>query len=121
MTPLRCRLMPAPPRQHAGTASQLIPGVRRKGRLGPEEGTEGGVMFLRELPKAELHVHIEGTLEPDLMFELSRRNRVPIRFKSVDEVAQAYQFTNLQSFLDICYEGARLLIEEQDFHDLTWA
>ena len=78
-------------------------------------------MFLRELPKAELHVHIEGTLEPDLMFELSRRNRVPIRFKSVDEVAQAYQFTNLQSFLDICYEGARLLIEEQDFHDLTWA
>ena len=78
-------------------------------------------MFLRELPKAELHVHIEGTLEPDLMFELSRRNRVPIRFKSVDEVAQAYQFTNLQSFLDILYEGARLLIEEQDFHDLTWA
>lgn len=78
-------------------------------------------MWLRELPKAELHLHIEGTLEPELMFELSRRNRVPIRFKSVDEVAQAYQFTNLQSFLDILYEGARVLIEEQDFYDLTWA
>ena len=78
-------------------------------------------MHLRELPKAELHVHIEGTLEPELMFDLSRRNRVPIRFKSVDEVAQAYQFTNLQSFLDILYEGARVLIEEQDFYDLTWA
>jgi adenosine deaminase len=78
-------------------------------------------MLLRELPKAELHLHIEGTLEPELMFELSRRNRVPIRFNSVDEVRAAYRFTNLQSFLDIYYEGARVLVEERDFYDLTWA
>jgi adenosine deaminase len=78
-------------------------------------------MLLRELPKAELHLHIEGTLEPELMFELSRRNRVPIRFRSVEEVRAAYRFSNLQSFLDIYYEGARVLIEERDFYDLTWA
>lgn len=78
-------------------------------------------MRLRELPKAELHVHIEGTLEPELMFELSRRNRVPIRFKTPEEVRSAYHFTNLTSFLDIYYEATRVLIEEQDFYDLTWA
>ena len=61
--------------------------------------------FVRDLPKAELHLHIEGTLEPELMFEIARRNKVPLRFRSVDEVRRAYQFSNLQDFLDIYYEG----------------
>lgn len=78
------------------------------------------LMLFRKIPKAELHLHIEGTLEPELMFELSRRNRVPIRFKSAEEIRKAYRFDNLKSFLDIYYEGARVLIEEQDFYDLTW-
>lgn len=77
--------------------------------------------FIRRAPKAELHLHIEGTLEPELMFELARRNGIALRFKSVEEVRRAYQFTNLQTFLDIYYEGAKVLIREQDFHDLAWA
>ena len=77
--------------------------------------------FIRGLPKAELHVHIEGTLEPEMMFELARRNEVPVRFASVEEVRAAYEFTDLQSFLDIYYEGARVLLTEQDFFDLTYA
>lgn len=77
--------------------------------------------FCTGIPKAELHLHIEGTLEPELMFEIARRNRVSLRFASVDEVRRAYQFTSLQSFLDIYYEGAKVLLHEQDFYDLTWA
>src|SRR5438034_959299 len=77
--------------------------------------------FIAGIPKAELHLHIEGTLEPELMFALAQRNRVPLRFKSVKELRRAYQFDNLQSFLDIYYEGARVLIQEQDFYDLAWA
>jgi len=77
--------------------------------------------FIRGLPKAELHLHIEGTLEPELMFEIARRNKVPLRFRSVDEVRRAYQFSNLQDFLDIYYEGAKVLLVERDFHDLTRA
>jgi adenosine deaminase len=77
--------------------------------------------FIRGLPKAELHVHIEGTLEPEMMFELARRNEVPMRFVSVDEVRAAYEFSDLQSFLDIYYEGAGVLVAEQDFFDLTYA
>ena len=73
------------------------------------------------IPKAELHLHIEGTLEPELMFELAKRNRVPLRFDSVEAVRRAYRFTSLQSFLDIYYEGAKVLLREQDFYDLTWA
>lgn len=77
--------------------------------------------FLVRIPKAELHLHIEGTLEPELMFSLSRRNRLPLRFGSVEELRAAYDFQNLQSFLDIYYEGARVLLTEQDFADLTRA
>ena len=77
--------------------------------------------FLREMPKAELHLHIEGTLEPELMFELARRNRVALPFDSVDAVRQAYVFQHLQSFLDIYYAGCRVLVTEQDFYDLTAA
>jgi len=74
-----------------------------------------------KLPKAELHIHIEGSLEPELMFQLAKRNKVNLRFKNIDEIKKAYQFHNLQSFLDIYYEGAGVLIKEQDFFDLTWA
>lgn len=77
--------------------------------------------FADALPKAELHLHVEGTLEPELMFALARRNKKTLRFKSVEEVRAAYEFTDLQSFLDIYYEGAGVLQTEQDFHDLAWA
>ncbi len=77
--------------------------------------------FVRGLPKAELHVHIEGTLEPEMMFALARRNGVALQFGSVDEIRAAYEFTDLQSFLDIYYEGAAVLVTEQDFFDLTYA
>jgi adenine deaminase len=76
---------------------------------------------LHNLPKAELHLHIEGTLEPELMFALAERNRIALPFKSVAEVRRAYAFKNLQSFLDIYYAGAKVLIQERDFYDLTWA
>jgi adenosine deaminase len=77
--------------------------------------------FIRDIPKAELHIHIEGSLAPELMFELAARNDVKLPFASVEEVRRAYQFTDLQSFLDIYYEGARVLLREQDFYDMTWA
>jgi adenosine deaminase len=77
--------------------------------------------FLREMPKVELHVHVEGTLEPELMFELAARNGVRLPYASVEEVRRAYQFTDLQSFLDLYYAGAGVLVSEQDFHDLAWA
>ena len=77
--------------------------------------------FIEGLPKVELHLHIEGTLEPELMFALAKRNNIKLRFGSVEEVRQAYNFTNLQSFLDIYYAGANVLQTEQDFYDLAWA
>jgi adenine deaminase len=77
--------------------------------------------FIRGLPKAELHLHIEGSLEPELMFELSRRNKVAIPFKSVEEVRAAYAFGNLQDFLDIYYQGAAVLLTEADFRDMAMA
>jgi len=77
--------------------------------------------FINGLPKAELHLHIEGSLEPELMFELARRNKVSIPFDSVEAVRAAYDFSNLQDFLDIYYAGANVLLTEQDFHDLAFA
>lgn len=77
--------------------------------------------FITAIPKAELHLHIEGSLEPELMFDLARRNKVAIPFASVEEVRAAYQFSNLQDFLDIYYAGAQVLQTEQDFHDLALA
>lgn len=77
--------------------------------------------FIRGLPKAELHLHIEGSLEPELMFELAKRNGVDLPFKTVEEVRAAYAFSNLQDFLDIYYQGAGVLIAAQDFHDLAMA
>jgi adenosine deaminase len=77
--------------------------------------------LLRRMPKAELHIHIEGSLEPELIFALAERNQVKIPYASVEELRRAYAFTNLQSFLDIYYAGASVLIEEQDFFDMAWA
>lgn len=77
--------------------------------------------LIDRLPKAELHLHIEGSLEPELLFALAKRNAVAIPFASVEEVRAAYSFTNLQDFLDIYYQGMSVLQTEQDFFDLTWA
>ena len=77
--------------------------------------------FIQGLPKAELHVHIEGTLEPELLFELAKRNNINLKYKSVEALKEAYSFSNLQDFLNIYYEGANVLRTEQDFYDLTWA
>lgn len=74
-----------------------------------------------ELPKAELHLHIEGSFEPELMFEIAQRNLVSIPYASVEELRKAYDFGNLQDFLDIYYQGMSVLLKEQDFYDLTWA
>ncbi len=77
--------------------------------------------LIAALPKAELHLHIEGSLEPEMLFALAERNRVEIPFASVEEVREAYAFSNLQDFLDIYYQGMSVLRTEQDFYDLTWA
>jgi len=77
--------------------------------------------LIRRIPKAELHIHIEGSLEPELMFEIARRNSAPLRFRSVDELRRAYAFTDLQSFLDIYYEGTNVLRTERDFYEMTAA
>ena len=77
--------------------------------------------FIQHIPKAELHLHIEGTFEPELMFEIAERNRIALKYKSVDELKQAYQFSNLQDFLNIYYAGADVLLKEEDFYDLTTA
>ena len=79
------------------------------------------IQFIKKTPKAELHIHIEGTLEPELMFKLAKRNNIEIPYKNINGVKSAYNFSNLESFLNIFYQGSRVLIEEQDFFDLTWA
>jgi len=77
--------------------------------------------ILRQMPKAELHIHIEGSLEPELIFALAKRNNVALGYGDVEELRRAYAFTDLQSFLDIYYAGASVLLNEQDFYDMTWA
>jgi adenosine deaminase len=77
--------------------------------------------LLRTMPKAELHIHIEGSLEPELIFKLAQRNGVKLAYPSVESLREAYAFTDLQSFLDIYYAGASVLLKEQDFFDMTWA
>jgi adenosine deaminase len=77
--------------------------------------------LIRALPKAELHIHIEGSLEPEMMFELAQRNGVKLVFDSVEAIHKAYKFNCLQDFLDLYYQGMSVLLTEQDFHDLTWA
>jgi adenine deaminase len=77
--------------------------------------------FIDGLPKAELHLHLEGSLEPELMFDLAVRNKIDIPFKTIEDVRAAYSFSNLQDFLDIYYQGASVLMVEADFYDLTMA
>ena len=77
--------------------------------------------LLRTMPKAELHMHIEGSLEPELIFALAARNGVALKYASVEELRSAYAFTDLQSFLDIYYAGASVLLQEQDFYDMAMA
>ena len=77
--------------------------------------------FIKTLPKAELHLHIEGTFEPELLFEIAKRNNIEIPYDSVEELKKAYNFNCLQDFLDIYYQGASVLIYEKDFYDLTYA
>jgi len=79
------------------------------------------VSFIEGLPKVELHLHIEGSLEPEMLFDLAKKNNVVLPYKSVEEVRQAYSFTKLQDFLDIYYKGMSVLQTEQDFYDLTYA
>ncbi len=79
------------------------------------------IEFIKKLPKAELHIHIEGSLEPELMFEIAQRNGIKLPFTNAEEVRSAYEFDNLQSFLNIYYQGASVLQKEQDFYDMTWA
>src|SRR4028119_1672304 len=73
------------------------------------------------MPKAELHIHIEGSLEPEMMFKIAGRNGITLRYSSVEEVRKAYNFTDLQSFLDLYYEGMKVLLYEKDFYELTLA
>ena len=79
------------------------------------------IEFIKKTPKAELHLHIEGTLEPEHLFSLAKKNDIQIPFSNVDQIRSAYNFKNLESFLNIFYEGSKVLIKEQDFFDLTWA
>jgi adenosine deaminase len=76
---------------------------------------------IERLPKAELHIHIEGSLEPEQMFEFARRNDLQLSFGSVDDLRRAYEFADLQSFLRLYYQGVRALVNDRDFYDLTWA
>jgi len=77
--------------------------------------------FITNIPKAELHLHIEGTFEPELMFKIADRNKIALKYNSVVELKKAYQFSNLQEFLNIYYAGANVLLKEEDFYDLTFA
>lgn len=77
--------------------------------------------WLNTLPKAELHLHLEGSLEPELLFALAERNKISLPWSDVDSLSRAYAFNNLQEFLDLYYQGADVLRTEQDFYDLTWA
>ncbi len=83
--------------------------------------SDADTAFLRSLPKAELHLHLEGTLEPELMFQLAERNGLELPYSDVEALRSAYEFGNLQDFLDLYYQGAGVLQTEQDFYDLTWA
>ena len=77
--------------------------------------------IIQGIHKAELHLHIEGSFEPELMFEIAKRNNITLEYDSIESLKKAYKFNNLQEFLDIYYTGAQVLIHEQDFYDLTWA
>jgi adenine deaminase len=90
-------------------------------QLYPHDHDPALLNWIKQLPKAELHLHIEGSFEPELMFEIAQRNHIQLPYHNVDEIREAYEFSDLQSFLDIYYAGASVLITELDFFDLTWA
>ena len=77
--------------------------------------------FIEGLPKAELHLHIEGTIEPETMFRLAERNRINLPYEGVEALRAAYQFGELQDFLDLYYQGMAVLQKEEDYYDMTWA
>ena len=77
--------------------------------------------LIQALPKTELHLHIEGSLEPQLMWDLAQKHGVSLAYSSVDDIKDAYQFEDLQSFLDLYYQGASVLLDEDDFYQLMWA
>jgi adenine deaminase len=112
----------------AGASADPAPAAKVRGIV-PSEGRRMTEMsqrtelhaLLRRMPKAELHIHIEGSLEPELIFKLAARNGVPLAYPSVQALRDAYAFTDLQSFLDIYYAGASVLLHEQDFFDMAWA
>ena len=79
------------------------------------------INFITGIPKAELHLHIEGTFEPELMFKIAKRNGVDLDYKNIEELKRAYNFSNLQEFLNIYYAGCNVLINEIDFYEMTWA
>ena len=84
-------------------------------------GTKATLAWLERVPKIELHLHLEGSLEPQMLFDLAAKNHVQLPYQNVDEVKNAFQFTKLQDFLDLYYQAAQVLVTEQDFYDLTWA
>ena len=86
-----------------------------------ERDAAAGTDLIDRLPKCELHIHVEGSLEPELLFALARRNGVEIAYDSVEVLRRAYRFTRLQDFLDIYYQGMSVLRTEQDFYDLARA
>src|SRR3712207_2203096 len=102
-----------------------MPGASRRRRRLRAPGTEDSMTEIRRLiegmPKAELHMHLEGSIEADLMFALAERNGVAIGYGSQEALRAAYSFQNLQSFLDVYCAGLRVLLHERDFHDMTWA
>ena len=79
------------------------------------------LQLAQRMPKAELHLHIEGSLEPDMAFRLAERNGIRLNYPDVNSLRAAYAFKNLQEFLDIYYTGMSVLLKEEDFYDLTWA
>ena len=85
------------------------------------DSSTDSLSWLAQLPKVELHLHLEGSLEPQMLFDLAIRNKVKLPYESVHQVKEAFQFTQLQDFLDIYYQAAQVLVTEQDFYDLTWA
>ena len=89
-------------------------------KLNPEH-CSSPLSWLSQLPKVELHLHLEGSLEPQMLFDLAVRNHVKLPYENVSAVKKAFQFTKLQDFLDIYYQAAKVLVTEQDFYDLTWA
>lgn len=103
------------------TAVERPADLQNLDRRDPDPQNAALLSYIRALPKAELHVHIEGTLEPELLFELAERNKIALPYPSVDALRKAYQFEDLQSFLDLYYAGADVLRTEQDFYDMTMA